>query len=65
MNNKTLGLIFGSLVLIAALIFIFQGGKNERTFREKLVDIDTASVTEILIYPKSQKHTEVKLFQDE
>jgi hypothetical protein len=64
MNNKTLGIIFGGLILIALAIYIFQGGKNERTFREVLVDIDTSAVTEILIYPKSQKPNEVKLFKE-
>ena len=38
--------------------------KTERTFREVLVDIDSSAVTEILIYPKSQNHKEVKLFKD-
>jgi hypothetical protein len=64
MNNKTLGIIFSGLIIIAAAIYIFQGGKNERTFREVLVDIDTSSVTEILIYPKSHKPNEVKLFKE-
>jgi hypothetical protein len=64
MNNKTLGIIFGGLILIALAIYIFQGGKNERTFREVLVDIDTSAVTEILIYPKSHKPNEVKLFKE-
>ena len=36
---------------------------DERTFREVLVNIDTSAVTEILIYPKSQNHNEVKLFK--
>ena len=64
MNNKILAIIFGILVLIGILIILFQGGKNERTFRDVLVDIDTTSITEILIYPKSQNHKEVKLFKD-
>jgi hypothetical protein len=64
MNNKTLGIIFGGLILIAAAIYIFQGGESERTFREVLVDIDTTAVTEILIYPKSHKPNEVKLYKE-
>jgi len=64
MNNKTLGIIFGILVVIVAFLFLFQSGKDERTFREVLVDIDSSSVTEILIYPKSKEHGEVKLFKD-
>ncbi|MCW8810839.1 MAG: hypothetical protein OQK64_07780, partial [Ignavibacteriaceae bacterium] len=63
-NNKILGFIFGVLLIVVVLLFLFEGGKNERTFREVLVDIDTTAVTEILIYPKSQEHKEVKLFKD-
>jgi hypothetical protein len=63
-NNKILGIIFGILVLIGLFLFVFDGGKTERTFREVLVDIDTIKVTEILIYPKSQNHKEVKLYKE-
>ena len=65
MNNKILAIVFGILVIIGVLIFLFQGGKNERTFRDVLVDVDTTSITEILIYPKSQNHQEIKLFKNQ
>jgi hypothetical protein len=63
-NNKILGIIFGILVIIGLFLFVFDGDKNERTFREVLVDIDTSAVTEIFIYPKSQNHKEVRLYKD-
>jgi hypothetical protein len=63
-NNKILGLIFGILLLAAILLILFEGGKDERTFREVLVDLDSTAVSEILIYPKSQEHKEVKLFKE-
>jgi len=63
-NNKILGAIFTVLLLLGLFLFLFEGGKKERTFRQVLVDIDTTKVTEILIYPKSQNHSEVKLFKD-
>ncbi len=63
-NNKVLGFIFAILVIVVILLFLFEGGKNERTFREVLVDIDTTAVTEILIYPKSKEHGELKLFKE-
>ena len=63
-NNKILGFIFGVLLIVVVLLFLFEGGRNERSFRNVLVDIDTTAVTEILIYPKSQEHKEVKLFKD-
>ena len=62
-NNKFLGIVFLLLLLAAVFIFFIDGDKNERTFREVLVNIDTSAVTEILIYPKSQNHNEVKLFK--
>ena len=64
-NNKILGLIFAILLIVVVLLLLFEGGKNERTFREVLVNIDTTAVTEILIYPKSQEHKEVKLFKED
>ena len=65
MNNKTLVIIFGILLLIAAYMFFFQSGKHERTFREVLVDIDTSVVTEIIIQPKSKEHNEFKIFKED
>jgi hypothetical protein len=62
-SNKILALLFAALLVIVILFVVLDSGKNERTFREVLVDIDTSAVTEILIYPKSQNHQEVKLFQ--
>jgi len=63
-NNKILGIIFGILLIAGIFLFLFDGGKSERTFRDVLVDIDTSAVTEIVIYPKSQNHKEVKLYKD-
>jgi hypothetical protein len=62
-SNKILALLFAALLVVVILFVVLDSGKNERTFREVLVDIDTSSVTEILIYPKSQNHQEVKLFK--
>ena len=62
-KNKTLALLFAALLVVVILFVVLDSGKNERTFRQVLVDIDTSSVTEILIYPKSQNHREVKLFK--
>ncbi len=63
-NNKILAFVFTILALIGIFLFVFDGGKNERTFREVLVDVDTLKVTEIHLYPKSQNHTEVKLYKE-
>ena len=63
-SNKVLVIIFLFLLLSAVFVFFIDGGKNERTFRDVLVNIDTTVVSEILIYPKSQNHKEVKLFKE-
>lgn len=63
-SNKVLVIIFLILLLSAVFVFFIDGGKNERTFRDVLVNIDTTAVSEILIYPKSQNHKEVKLFKE-
>jgi hypothetical protein len=64
-SNKNLGLAFAALLILVIIIFVTDGGRNERTFREELVTIDTSTVTEILIYPKSIGHKEVKLYKEE
>lgn len=64
-TNKGLGFLFALLLLIVILLVVLDSGKNERTFREVLVDIDTTAVSEILIYPKSQNHKEIKLFKED
>ena len=64
MNNKTLAIVFGVLLLLAAFMFLFQSGNDERTFREVLVDIDTSAVTEIIIQPKSKEYKEFKIFRE-
>jgi len=63
-SNKVLVIVFIILLLSAVFVFFIDGGKNERTFRDILVNIDTTAVNEILIYPKSQNHKEVKLFKE-
>ncbi len=41
-----------------------QSKKGERNFRSELVKIDSAKVSTFLIYPKSKKGEEVKLFKE-
>ena len=60
-SNRNLGIILAVLVIIVIIMFVTDG-KNERTFRENLVDIDTTQVSEITI--NSKAHGEVRLFKD-
>ncbi len=63
-SNKTLGIVFVALAVVTALVFLTDTGRKERTFRKELVTIDTAKVSEIIIYPKSQKGKEVRLVKE-
>lgn len=60
-SNKTLWIVFTILLVAAIVIFSSESTKKERTFNKNIIKIDTSAVTEILLYPKSQKGKEVKL----
>jgi len=60
-SNKTLWIIFAVLLVAAILIFTTDSTKKERSFRKDLVSVDTSSVSEISLFPKSQKGKEVKI----
>lgn len=64
LSNKNLTILFLVLLVITLIFFFSDAGKQEKTFRDKLVEIDTASVAEIKIYPKSENYNEVKLFKE-
>jgi uncharacterized protein DUF4340 len=59
-NTKTLLFILVILGGIAAYNK-YSSTKNENTFREEFVKIDTSAVTQILIYPKADKGKEIKI----
>jgi len=62
-SNKILGLVFAVLLLVVVILILSDSGKNERTFREVLVDIDTNTVSQILIYSKANNYQPVKIFK--
>jgi len=62
-SNKTLWIVLVVLIIAVALIFSSESTKNERSFKKDLVSVDTAKVTEISLFPKSQHGKEVKLFK--
>ena len=64
LSNKKLGIVFAVLLSIVLIFFVLGGEKNERTFRDTLVEIDTSAVTAIKIYPKTTDYEEVKLFSE-
>ena len=64
-SNKQLGIVFVVLAVIVVFYWATGIGKNERTFRDELVSIDTSAVTEIILYPRSENYEEVRLFNEE
>ncbi len=50
MNNKTLGLVFGALLLIYLLTKLF-GGNKERSFDPEIIAIDTAAIDKVVVHP--------------
>lgn len=60
---KKYGIVFAVLAVIVLALVLFDSGKTERTFKSTLVEIDSTSVTEILIYPKTTNHREVRLYK--
>ena len=63
-SNKTLIIVFGALVIIAAIYMIIESSHGERSFKTDIVNIDTAKVTAISIYPRATNHKEVKLYKE-
>ncbi len=64
LSIKSLGIVFGILLLIVVVFMIYDANHGERSFRKNLVAIDTSKVTQINIYPRSINHREVKLYKD-
>ena len=63
-SSKTLTIIFVILLAIAAFYVYYDSSHEERTFKKNIVDIDSAKVTAISIFPKANNHKEVRLFKE-
>ncbi|MBK8503618.1 MAG: DUF4340 domain-containing protein [Saprospiraceae bacterium] len=50
MNNKTLAIVFGALLLVYLLTKVLSGNR-ERSFDPNVISIDTAAVNRIMIHP--------------
>jgi hypothetical protein len=61
LSTKVLVTVFGLLLIAVFYLFLFDGNKNERTFRNELVFVDTSKVDEIYLYPKAENYNEVYL----
>ena len=63
MNNKILLLIFVGLLVVWGLSQM-NSGKRDRSFKTDLIQIDTASVTTINLYPKTDEQKEITLSKE-
>ena len=63
-SNKILWITFAVLLTAVIIIFTTDSTKKERSFRKELVAVDTASITNISLFPKSIHGKEVKIFKE-
>ena len=63
-SSKALAVIFVVLLVLAAVYIYFGSSREERSFRTDIVNIDTAKVTSISIYPKANNHKEIKIYKE-
>lgn len=61
LNNKTLLIILAALLGVYGLSTLLAPDYADSNFESVSIDIDTASVTSILFYPKSENLQEIKL----
>lgn len=64
LSTKTLLITFFVLLVLVLAFVIFEPNQGESNFNSKIVNIDTAKVTSISIYPQSTHHQEVKLYKE-
>jgi len=62
-SNKTLVIIFGVLIAVAAIYIIVESNRGERSFKSDIINIDTSKVTAISIYPRTTNHKEVRIYK--
>ncbi len=55
MNTRNLVIVFVVLLVLVVATRLFKNRGDERTFRDNLVSIDTARVSGISLYPKSDR----------
>jgi Domain of unknown function (DUF4340) len=63
-SSKTLTIIFVVLLVLAAIYIYHDSTHEDRTFKRDIVNIDTAKVTSISIFPKAYNHKEIKIFKE-
>lgn len=64
LNNKILVVILVVLAALFVLSRVFRASSREGNLPKELVNVDTASVSEIRMYPNSEKNKEVRLLRE-
>ena len=60
-NSTTLLCILVILGAFVAFNKLYLSKKSESTFNDEFINVDTASVTQVVIYPKGGKEKEIKI----
>lgn len=63
LSNRTLLILMAILGTIVIWTYFSETKQSESNFREEFINIDTTTVTEIYIYPKSEPGEEIKFFK--
>ena len=58
-NNKYLLIAFAALVALFVFVKFYRSVMTERTLKTDIINIDTAKVTRILLYPQAEKGKEL------
>ncbi|MBN1416013.1 MAG: DUF4340 domain-containing protein [Bacteroidales bacterium] len=64
LDIKKLSFLFIFLLLLVTLVFLIDQKKGKKTFRTDLFDADTAEITAIIIYPRSDPDKPLTLIRD-
>ncbi len=62
LNNRKLLIVLIVLIGVFALVRYFNSSKTKGNFDPNNIELDTASITEVLLYPKVNDHQEIRLF---
>lgn len=62
-NSKKLLVLLVVLVAIVFAVVIYDAKKGDRSFRAEMIDADTARITKIMLFPKSEEGQVVELLR--
>jgi len=62
-NNNFLSFIFIALLILVVVFIFLDSDRNERTFRDVLVDFDSSAVTKIVIYSQANNLLPLNIYK--